>query len=426
MLPVTGKDAPLTTGIIADDLTGGVLVAASLIDQGIACPVVTDPAAIEDHCNAPACVVAGRFRLAPAAEAVGWFDTVQEALSHKGAKHILYKYCATFDSTDSGNIGPCADALLRQAGADRLGFCTAFPERGVTVYQGHIFLGSQLLCNSEKRFDPVTPMPDPDLVTVLQRQTAYRVALVPQQVIAQGVETTRRFIDDALARGTTYFLFDAIDGSDVAVCAEVTRTWPAMTGGDSLLAALPALQVMERQAATPPPSLPRGHTVVIAGSCAGATLRQLEQFEEKHRVRRITLADAADDFDRVLADAMSWVQTELPGGPVALSIADAPDGVKRIQSRLGVDEAKRLGERVCGALAQKMRQLDVNRFIVAGGETSGAVAMALGMSAMSVHPLADIPGGLCVSEPDRALCCYFKAGKLGSGTIFQDLVEIFG
>ena len=126
------RDGSLTTGIVADDLTGGVLVAASLIDQGIPCPIVTEPEAVEEHGNGPACVVAGRFRLAPAEQAVRWFDAALHALSNRGARHIIYKYCATFDSTDDGNIGPCADALMRHTGADRLGFCTAFPPRGVT------------------------------------------------------------------------------------------------------------------------------------------------------------------------------------------------------------------------------------------------------------------------------------------------------
>lgn len=420
-----GPDTALTTGIIADDLTGGVLVAASLIDQGIPCPVVTEPAGVGDHCNAAACVVAGQFRLQPAQEAVRWFDEAQKALSEKGARHIIYKYCATFDSTDNGNIGPCADALMRHTAADRLGFCPAFPPRGVTIYQGHIFLGSELLCNSSKRFDPVTPMPDPDLVAVLQRQTEQKVALVSHHILTQGVEKTRCFIDQAHKQGATCFFFDAIDENDVATCADVTRGWPAMTGGDTLLATLPALQTGERRAVADLPSLPPGNTAIIAGSCAGATLRQLERFEEKHPVMRLKLNDAADDFSAVLESAVTWAREELSQGPIAVSIADQPESVERIQSRFGVDNARMLGERLCSELAAQLLKLDVNRFIVAGGETSGAVAKTLGLLAMSVYPHPDVPGGLCVSEPDQRLCCYFKAGKMGDETIFQDLVRIF-
>ena len=414
----------LITGIIADDLTGGVLVAASLIEQGIPCPVVTRPSALDCLGDAPACVVAGRFRLAPPDEAVRWFDETQRALTKRGARRIVYKYCATFDSTDRGNIGPCSDALMRHTGTDRLGFCTAFPTQGITVYQGHIFLGSKLLCDSAKRHDPITPMPDPDLVAVLGRQTAHRVALIPRPVLVQGVEATSRFIDTAVDRGVAYFLFDAIDDNDVAICAKVTEAWRAMTGGDSLLAALPPRHIEERVPVPLPPPMPRGPAAVIAGSCAGVTLRQLERFGEKYPVRHVVLADAAEDFDGVLARAIAWAQQGLSQGPVALSIAEEPEGVQRLQTRLGVNEAKMLGERVCRTLARRLRALGVNRFIVAGGETSGAVAEALGLDAMTVYPLADVPGGLCVDKPGGGLCCYFKAGKMGDETLLLDLVEI--
>ena len=77
-------------------------------------------------------------------------------MADRGARQIYYKYCATFDSTDDGNIGPCSDVLMRLRGADRLGFCPAFPGVGITVYQGHMFLRDQLLSESDKRLDPVT------------------------------------------------------------------------------------------------------------------------------------------------------------------------------------------------------------------------------------------------------------------------------
>jgi len=33
-------------------------------------------------------------------------------LRAQGCRQFFFKYCSTFDSTDKGNIGPVADALL--------------------------------------------------------------------------------------------------------------------------------------------------------------------------------------------------------------------------------------------------------------------------------------------------------------------------
>ncbi len=35
-----------------------------------------------------------------------------------GAKQLFFKYCSTFDSTDEGNIGPVAEALMARLGTD--------------------------------------------------------------------------------------------------------------------------------------------------------------------------------------------------------------------------------------------------------------------------------------------------------------------
>jgi uncharacterized protein YgbK (DUF1537 family) len=58
---------------------------------------------------------------------------------------ILFKYCSTFDSTDAGNIGPVAEALMAALDTDFTLFCPAFPETGRTIYRGYLFVGDVLL-----------------------------------------------------------------------------------------------------------------------------------------------------------------------------------------------------------------------------------------------------------------------------------------
>ena len=103
-----------------------------------------------------------------------------------GARQIYFKYCSTFDSTPAGNIGPVADALLDAMGADFTIACPAFPENGRTIYQGHLFVGRQLLSDSSMRDHPLTPMRDANLVRVLGRQTKAKVDLVPLAVVRDG------------------------------------------------------------------------------------------------------------------------------------------------------------------------------------------------------------------------------------------------
>lgn len=405
------------TGIIADDLTGGLLVASFLEGEGIECPLFTKPEALPDRLDAPAAVIARRFRLIPAAEATADFEAAAGALQAHRPRQLYYKYCATFDSTDEGNIGPCADVLARLTGVDRLGFCTGFPSRGVSVYLGHIFLHDELLSESPKRFDPITPMPDPNLVRVLGRQTRRRVGLVPHAVLATGRAAAEAHIEKLVASGVSYLIFDAIDEDDVVACARLTADWPAMTGGDTLSHVGPALRIRERRQ-TPP--LPRmdGPGAVVAGSCGGATLEQLERFAAHRPVRHVDLLEAAADPAAAVAEALDWATSRIGDGPVAIAVSDRPDGVARTQAALGRDQAARLGETVCARIAAGLYERGVRRFIVAGGETSGAVAEALGIERLHAAAPAELGGGLCHASSPAPMSLFFKAGKMGPPDLF--------
>ncbi len=107
----------LLLGVIGDDITGSTDLALMLGKNGmptvqyIGVPSGTTPAP-----DAPAAVVALKSRTAPVEEAVAQSLAACRWLLAKGARQIFFKYCSTFDSTEKGNIGPVAEALLDAAG----------------------------------------------------------------------------------------------------------------------------------------------------------------------------------------------------------------------------------------------------------------------------------------------------------------------
>jgi uncharacterized protein YgbK (DUF1537 family) len=176
---------PLLLGCIADDFTGATDLASMLVKNGMATvQVIGVPAGPLPE--ADAIVVALKSRTAPVAQAVAESLAAADALIAAGARQIFFKYCSTFDSTDAGNIGPIADALLKRLGAGFAIACPAFPANGRSIYQGHLFVGQKLLSESGMENHPLTPMTDPDLVRVLGRQTDGGVGLIPFAVVDQG------------------------------------------------------------------------------------------------------------------------------------------------------------------------------------------------------------------------------------------------
>jgi uncharacterized protein YgbK (DUF1537 family) len=158
---------PVLLGAIADDFRGATDLANTLVRQGMCAVqligVPTRPAP-ED---VDAVVVALKSRTIPPADAVAQSLASLGCPQAAGARQIFFKYCSTFDSTDRGNIGPVADALLQALGADFTVFCPAFPENGRTIYRGYLFVGDVLLSESGMRDHPLTPMRDANLRHVL-------------------------------------------------------------------------------------------------------------------------------------------------------------------------------------------------------------------------------------------------------------------
>lgn len=225
----------LELGVIADDLTGGVKVAGFLEREGVRCPVVTSAAALAGlAADAQAVIVARKMLLLPPEQAAADATRCAQALLARGARRLYYKYSALFSSTPKGNIGPVAEALMALTGVDHLLFCPAFPERGVTVYQGRLFAGSQLLHELPKSRDPVTPMTNANLVEVLQAQTRQTVGLLSYRQVRVPKRQRARFVARHVAAGTRFLIADVVEQRDLARIAELAVDQLVTTGADEL------------------------------------------------------------------------------------------------------------------------------------------------------------------------------------------------
>jgi uncharacterized protein YgbK (DUF1537 family) len=407
----------LELGVIADDLTGGMMVASLLEREGVRTPLVTSAEALENLDESAEAVVIGRkIRLIPADEAAADAQHSAEGLLRNDTKRIYYKYCATFDSTDKGNIGPIGEALMKTTNTDRVLFCPAFPEYSVTIFQGRMFLGGTMLGESGKRFDPVTPMTNSNLVEVLQAQCQGKVGLLPHSVLAAGKEASNTYIENQIKKGTHLFIADAADNDDATRIAELATDWPLTTGADALPMYF-ARTWLKQEGDVPQrtllPASP-GHEAVIAGSCASNTVRQVAHFEKHHPVYRVDLLDV----DNVVEKITEWAKAHINDGPVCVSTSADPDGVKRAQEKLGVDGAAALADDILGQCAKALREMGVRKFVVAGGETSGQVFNSLAIDQVQVSSFDNLSGGYCHTTTPEPMSLVLKAGGLGNDEFF--------
>jgi uncharacterized protein YgbK (DUF1537 family) len=419
----------LLLGCIADDLTGATDLANTLVRQGmrtvqvIGVPTGAPPADVD------AIVVALKSRTIPAAEAVRLSRAALVWLKAQGARQYLFKYCSTFDSTDAGNIGPVADALLADLGANFTIACPAFPENGRTIYQGHLFVGRQLLSESSMRNHPLTPMTDSDLVRVLGRQIKAKVGLVPYVVVRNGPEAIAAEFAKLQQAGMSHAIVDAIEDRHLLDIGTASAELALITGGSGIALGLP--ENFRRKgllrAGGVADALPRieGAAAVIAGSASAATLAQVQEMKRRRPSFAIDAFALAEGRD-VAGEAIAWAKPHLAEGPVLIYATAPPADVARIQAALGREQAGELIERALAAIAAGLVDAGVRRLVIAGGETSGAVVQQLGVQALRIGPQIDpgVPWTASLGKPALALA--LKSGNFGAPNFFLKALEMLG
>ena len=116
-------------GAIADDFTGATDLAGNLTARGFRSIVLVGTELIDDveMRGMDAVVIALKTRTVPPEEAVQHSSRALDFLLELGVHQVYFKYCSTFDSTDTGNIGPVLDMLIQRLG---LGATVVVPSRG--------------------------------------------------------------------------------------------------------------------------------------------------------------------------------------------------------------------------------------------------------------------------------------------------------
>ena len=227
-------------GAIGDDFTGSTDLANTLVRQGMrTVQLIGLPDDKLTDINADAVVVALKSRTIPAAEAVAASLRALAWLRANGCRQFFFKYCSTFDSTDAGNIGPVAKALLTALGSDFTIACPAFPETGRAVFKGHLFVGDVLLSDSGMKDHPLTPMTDANLVRVLGRQVNEKVGLVEYRTVNSGAEAIQTAFERLRQAGVRYAVVDAIEDAHLFAIGEALAHTPLITGGSGIAMGLP-------------------------------------------------------------------------------------------------------------------------------------------------------------------------------------------
>jgi uncharacterized protein YgbK (DUF1537 family) len=259
-------------------------------------------------------------------------------------------------------------------------------------------------------------------VRVLQRQVKGRVGLIPLAVVERGVEAIRDGFRKARADGKRIVIVDAIRDEHLRAIGAACADMPLITGGSGVAMGLPDnFRAAAKLAMRAPPSTlaaPAGKPVILAGSCSAATRNQvriaIEAGTPALQLDAMAVAGGTITADQVGA----WViENTAARAALVYSSAD-PAVVRAVQGQLGAQRAGALIEELLADVGRILLANGFTRFLIAGGETSGAVVGALGVTALQIGPEIDpgVPWTRSIGTPDVALA--LKSGNFGAPDFF--------
>jgi uncharacterized protein YgbK (DUF1537 family) len=251
------------------------------------------------------------------------------------------------------------------------------------------------------------------VVSLMSRQTAHGVGLVPLQLVRQGAAVITEAFLECQEQGFRYVVTDATDDADLIGIATACADHGLVTGSAGLAGALATVlrpdghvPAVRPDGAWQPPG--DGPCVILSGSLSEVTRRQVNAFARHGPVLRL---DPRRLSAQTVPNAVAWASARLAHTAV-LICSIRPDA----EPALGTE---REIETVFGRIARELYEAGQRRFVVAGGETSGAVVQALGAQLLELGP--EISPGVAWMA-DRGLLLALKSGNFGDEEFFRRAV----
>lgn len=407
-------------GCVGDDFTGASDAASFLRSCGLRVILCTGiPDNLTNFHDCDAIVIALKTRSVPAEEAVKDCICAFKFLLSVGAKQLYYKYCSTFDSTPKGNIGPVLDAVLCEFNEKYTILCPALPVNGRTVKDGHLYVDGIPLHETHMKNHPVNPMWDSEIAALMREQSKYPCYSISTEDMAKGKEHVNNLISDFSRISDHFYIVpDYYEEKHSDLIYSIFGDLKVLSGGSGLLEAVNVGGIMH-SAEKLSDTAHCGKTVLLAGSCSKMTLAQIEAYKKCWSGIKI---DPIEAFNNVVTAQSLWEQIKF-NDRVLLYSSETADEIKRIPDNIRPLISEKL-EILMSELAMIAVANGYTQIIVAGGETSGAVAKALsyGTCKIGKSVAPGVPVMIPVDDPDIRLV--LKSGNFGKEDFFERAVEM--
>jgi uncharacterized protein YgbK (DUF1537 family) len=444
-----GNDS-LLMAFYGDDFTGSTDALEVLEGQGLRTVLFIKPPSEEMLKFFPQarCIgVAGTSRtMSPAAMERNLAPDL-EKLWKRNPRVLYYKICSTADSSpEIGSIGKVLEIGKRlYADQGAIPILVAAPQlRRYTVFGNHFAAYQSEVYRLDRHPSmsrhPVTPMKEADLLRHFSGQMNGTISLFSFTDLELPDEERERRWDQLFGSEQNAVLIDALNEGHIStvgrLLGESAERRPMFVIGSSGVAHALGSYWRARYALEdrPEPVLDPGQTLVLSGSCSPVTYAQIDEavrngFRKiKVDVLRLLGAEESEsERDRLMQETRRvWLE----GRNVILYTADGPEeaSIHQLHDALGregasVSETGRLIGTFLGQIGKSLiRELGVQRLVLAGGDTSGFAALTIGIDALELLQRTAPGAPLCTGHSGdkniNGIQLALKGGQLGQPDYF--------
>ncbi|MES0008960.1 MULTISPECIES: four-carbon acid sugar kinase family protein [unclassified Mesorhizobium] len=419
-----------------DDFTGSTDALDALTAAGVAAVLILDPSqdVLSQFPGVQAVGLAGTTRAMSPTEMDKELPQAFRWMADLKPRIIHYKVCSTFDSSpETGSIGRAMEIGLTTLGGGSVPIVVGAPRLGRFVAFANLFAraGSAPTIHRIDRHPvmarhPVTPMKEADLRLHLKAQTKIPI----DHISIIDMEAGNWPVIDGDTRA---ILFDTVSADQLTAIGnwlgKQSRDTPVFCIGSSAVetALSPIMSAETRSVAPAPTENPshRGPILVVSGSCSPVTARQID-VAVGAGFTPIPVSAAAlanqEAWEEACTKATNTALAALAGGRSAIvyTAHGEPDllpGDGDINLR---SEAERIGVGLGRILSAAVDSLKLTRVAVAGGDTSGTVTRALGITALQIAAPISPGAPLCYGLLRQGGRIEFalKGGQMGADDFF--------
>ena len=406
--------------------------------------------------------VAGMTRAMPPEEMEKTLRPAFEALKALEVPHIHYKVCSTFDSSPQiGSIGKAINVGAEVFNALFITLLVAAPALGRYCVFGNLFarmgIGSQgeifrLDRHPSMSRHPVTPADESDLRLHLARQTEKTIGLIDVLKLAEDELSVEQKLVSQIDSGKQVILFDALSEEHLGTIGKLidkyaTADKPLFSVGSSGINMALGKYWAEQGLLQPKANWPNAgkaeNMLVVSGSCSPVTAKQIA-YAVEHGFAEIALDTSliaiSSDLENTVEVYINWIAEVIDRGiPVIVHTSlgtDDPRFGKTYQTFIAegltpnairIKTAELFGTALGLIAVGVAGKTTLKRMIIAGGDTSGYVARAMGIEAVEmispISPGAPLCKAYAPGSPAHGLEVNFKGGQVGSEDYFETVLQ---